>query len=108
MLEARSPGTCSSTMRAGLVPGEEIVRHLLGEKKAIRERRVYLLLTGLALLVLATVSCGGAAGEQRAEEPTEEETQAGSGGEQATVDLEHPSMGDENAPVVLTEYADYQ
>jgi protein-disulfide isomerase len=24
------------------------------------------------------------------------------------VDLEHPSLGDEDAPVVLTEYADYQ
>jgi len=102
-------------MRAGLVPGEEIVRHLLGEKKSVRERRVYPLLAGLALLVLAAVSCGG--GEQRAENPTEDETQSGSdagsgeagvGEEQAVVDLDHPSLGDENAPVVMTEYADYQ
>ncbi len=59
------------------------------------------LLAGLALLVLAAVSCGGTAGEQGAE------PQAG-GQEQASVDLDHPSLGDENAPVVLTEYADYQ
>ncbi len=63
------------------------------------------------LLILAAVSCGGA-GEQRAEEPTEDETQSGSGagsdGEQAAVDLDHPSLGDANAPVVLTEYADFQ
>ncbi len=78
------------------------------EKKFAREWRVYPLLAGLALLVLAAVSCGGAAGEQRGEEPSGEKFQAGSGGEQAAVDLEHPSMGDENAPVVLTEYADYQ
>jgi hypothetical protein len=80
----------------------------LEEKKSVGKRWVYPLLAGLALLVLATVSCGGAAGEQRAEEPSGEESQAGSGGEQAAVDLGHPSMGDENAPIVLTEYADYQ
>ena len=84
------------------------MRHLLEEKKSVGERRVYPLLAGLALLVLATVSCGGAAGEQRAEEPFGEESKVGSGGEQAAVDLEHPSRGNENAPVVLTEYADYQ
>ncbi len=85
------------------------MRHLLKEKKSVGERRVYPLLAGLALLVLATVSCGGAAGKQRAEEPSGGESQAaGSSGEQAAVDLEHPSRGDENAPVVLTEYADYQ
>ena len=84
------------------------MRHLLKEKKSVGERRVYPLLAGLALLVLATVSCGGVAGEQRTEEPSGKESQAGSGGEQAAVDLEHPSRGDENAPVVLTEYADYQ
>ncbi|HLL38334.1 MAG TPA: hypothetical protein VK357_01535 [Rubrobacteraceae bacterium] len=84
------------------------MRHLLREKKSARERRVYPLLAGLALLVLATVSCGGTAGEQRAEESAGEELRVGSGGEQAAVDLDHPSLGDENAPVVLTEYADYQ
>lgn len=78
------------------------------EKKSVRERRAYSLLAGLALLAIATASCGGTAGEQRAEESAGEESQAGSGGEQAAVDLDHPSLGDENAPVVLTEYADYQ
>ncbi len=60
------------------------------------------LLASLALFVVTfAISCGGASGEQRAEAPA--------GGEpQAAADLEHPSLGDENAPVVLTEYADYQ
>lgn len=71
-------------------------------------RSAWPLLAGLALLVLATVSCGGTVGEQRVEEPARDEPQAGSNEEQAAVDLEHPSLGDENAPVVLTEYADYQ
>ena len=107
-MEARFPGTRSFAWRAELIPGEEIVRHLLEEKKSVGERRVYPLLAGLALLVLVVGGGGGAAGEQRAEEPSGKESQAGSGGEQAAVDLEHPSRGDENAPVVLTEYADYQ
>ncbi len=59
-------------------------------------------LVGLALLIGAfAVSCGGTAAEQGAE------PQYG-GEEQASVELEHPALGDENAPVVLTEYADYQ
>ncbi len=57
---------------------------------------------GLALLIGAfAVSCGGTAAEQGAE------PQDG-GEEQASVELGHPALGDENAPVVLTEYADYQ
>jgi protein-disulfide isomerase len=56
----------------------------------------------LALLVGAfAVSCGGTVAEQGAE------PQDG-GEEQASVDLDHPTLGDEDAPVVLTEYADYQ
>jgi hypothetical protein len=55
-----------------------------------------------ALLIGAfAISCSGASGEQRAESPA-------GGDSQAAVDLEHPSLGDEGAPVVLTEYADYQ
>jgi hypothetical protein len=54
---------------------------------------------GLALLALLVgafaVSCGGTTAEQSAEP-------------QASADLDHPSLGDANAPVVLTEYADYQ
>jgi protein-disulfide isomerase len=76
----------------------------LGEKKFKRQRPAWPLLTGLALFVFAAVSCSGAAGEGF----QSESGGAGPGGEQAAVDLEHPSLGDENAPVVLTEYADYQ
>lgn len=99
--------------------GKEIVRYLprvenectVVRGRHYRERPAWLTLAGLSLLgllVLAAVSCGGggsSSGGQRAEEPAGE---AGSGGEQAAVDLDHPSLGDENAPVVLTEYADYQ
>ncbi len=54
----------------------------------------------LAWPLLAAVSCGSAGGEQRA---------GGSAGdEQAAVDLEHPSLGEEGAPVVLVEYSDLQ
>jgi protein-disulfide isomerase len=55
-----------------------------------------------ALLIGAfAISCSGASGEQRTESPA-------GGDSQVAVDLEHPSLGDEGAPVVLTEYADYQ
>ena len=82
-----------------------------------------LILTGLTLVaLLAAVSCGGTGGERRAEEPAQDEPQAATNEEQgaaeksqldteepqAGADLEHPSLGDENAPVVLIEYADYQ
>jgi hypothetical protein len=70
------------------------------------------LLAGLALfvpLVLVAISCGSTAEERDVEEDTENEQQAGAGEAQARVaDLGHPSLGDENAPVVLIEYADYQ
>jgi hypothetical protein len=73
------------------------------------------LLAGLVLIVLlATVSCGGAAGEQRAKESAEDErafvgrSQAETEEPQAEAALGHPSLGDEDAPVVITEYADYQ
>ena len=55
----------------------------------------------LALLIGAfAVSCGGTAAEQGAEQSD--------GEERASVELDRPTLGDENAPVVLTEYADYQ
>jgi hypothetical protein len=51
----------------------------------------------LALLIGAfAVSCGGTAAERAGPE------------ERASVELDRPTLGDENAPVVLTEYADYQ
>jgi protein-disulfide isomerase len=71
-----------------------------------RRTRLWLLRAGLALLALAAVSCGGPSAEQRAEDPAGNEPAGGE--ERAAVDLEHPSLGDEDAPVVLTEYADYQ
>ncbi len=59
------------------------------------------LLAGLALVaLLAAASCGSAGGEQR--------TGGSAGDEQAVVDLEHPSLGEEGAPVVLVEYSDLQ
>ena len=104
MVEARSQSIGSSALRDGLIPVEKIVRHLLLEKKFKRQRSIWPLLAGLVLVALTAVSCGGAAGES----PRAGADEAGSDGEQASVDLEHPSLGDENAPVVLTEYADYQ
>ena len=71
-----------------------------------RKIRLWLLRAGFALLALVAVSCGGPGAEQRAEDPAGDEPAGGE--EQAAVDLEHPSLGDEDAPVVLTEYADYQ
>jgi hypothetical protein len=59
-------------------------------------------LTLLALLVgIFAVSCGGASGEQRAQAPAGDETGPVDG-------IEHPSLGDGGAPVVMTEYADFQ
>ena len=74
------------------------------------------LFAALVLIVLlAAVSCGGAAGEQRAKTSLEDE-QASVERSQAETEepqgagaaLGHPSLGDEDAPVVITEYADYQ
>ncbi len=66
-----------------------------------RRRSIWPLLALVALLVGAfAISCGGS-GEQRAEAPAGDEPEA-------AVDVEHPSLGDEGAPVVMTEYADFQ
>jgi hypothetical protein len=65
------------------------------------QRPAWPLLVGLMLAtLLAVVSCS-AFGKQGAKAPAGD-------GSQASVDLKHPSLGEENAPVVLTEYADYQ
>jgi hypothetical protein len=81
---------------------EETVGYFLEkEGSAMHERfggkeTICLPFASLALLVGAfAVSCGGTTAEQGAEP-------------QASADLDHPSLGDTNAPVVLTEYADYQ
>jgi hypothetical protein len=61
--------------------------------------KIWVPFAGLALLALLVgafaVSCGGTVAEQPAEP-------------QASADLDHPTLGAEDAPVVLTEYADYQ
>lgn len=71
-----------------------------------RTIRLWLLRAGFTLLVLVAISCSGPGMEQRAEDAADNEPAGGK--EQAAVDLGHPSLGDEGAPVVLTEYADYQ
>jgi hypothetical protein len=67
-------------------------------------RRLWLLLAEFALFSLLVgsfaVSCGGTTVGQRAEKATEDDDL------QATI--EHPSLGDKGAPVVMTEYADFQ
>jgi len=72
---------------------------------------------GLVTLLVFIAACGGGAESQHAEkEPAAEETQATAENSQVAseearntgADLENPSLGDENAPVVMIEYADYQ
>jgi hypothetical protein len=55
----------------------------------------------MLVALLAAVSCGATAGKQGAKDPVGD-------GSQASGDLEHPSLGGEDAPVVLIEYGDYQ
>ena len=71
----------------------------------------------VALLVFIPACGGGGAGNQNAEEePVVEETQAtteksevaSEETREAGTDLGNPSLGDEDAPVVMIEYADYQ
>jgi hypothetical protein len=80
----------------------------------------------LALLILAALvativaGCGGAGSggssqaleEQQASRsagPSEQKTEGtGSSGQASGGRLGHPALGDADAPVVLTEYADYQ
>jgi len=73
-------------------------------------------LAGLALVALFAVSCGSVTGGQSAKEPAEDEpraeverAQAEKKEEpQAETDLENPSLGNEDAPVLVIEYADFQ
>ncbi len=65
----------------------------------LQSRRPAWLLLALFALLVGAISCGGSAVEQRTEDADEE---------QAGVDLEHPSLGSVDAPVVMIEYADYQ
>jgi hypothetical protein len=75
------------------------------------------LLLGLALLTfITTVSCGGASSEQQRAQGSAEDEQGSVENPQveteepqrAGADLGHPTLGEEGAPVIMTEYADYQ
>ncbi len=90
------------------------------EERSKRRRAAWPLLASLGLVALLAFipACGGGdAGNQSAEEePAIEETQATAEKSEVTsgetreesADLGNPSLGDEDAPVVLIEYADYQ
>ncbi len=89
------------------------------EERSRGRKAAWPLLTslGLVTLLVFVAACGGGAESQRAEEePAAEETQATAEKSQGAseearntgADLENPSLGDENAPVVMIEYADYQ
>ena len=82
-------------------------------------RAIWPLLASLGLVALLgfVAACGDGASSQGAEEEsateetqaTAEKSQAASeGARNAGADLENPSLGDENAPVLMVEYADYQ
>ncbi len=77
-----------------------------------RKSPVWPLLAGLVLVALLAVSCGGGAGKQSAEDPGPQASADRSRAEmeesQAGANLEHPSLGDEDAPVFMIEYADFQ
>ena len=90
------------------------------EERSKRRRAVRPLLASLGLVTLLALipACGGgSAGSQRAEEePAKEEAQAtmeksevaSAETREAGADLGNPSLGDEDAPVLMIEYADYQ
>ncbi len=79
------------------------------EERFKRRRAVRLLLASLGLVTLLVFisACGGGAGSQRAEEEPSKELASAETWE-AGADLGSPSLGDEDAPVVMIEYADYQ
>jgi protein-disulfide isomerase len=98
-----------------------VVEERFKRRKAVRPLLASL---GLVALLVFISACGGGAGSQRAEEePAEEEAQTTTRETQAAVeksevapaqtreagaDLGTPSLGDEDAPVLMVEYADYQ
>ncbi len=79
-------------------------------------RPAWPLLAGLALLALfVAASCGSTTGKQSPKDAADNEQasadklQVGTKEPQeAGQDLGHPSLGEEDAPVVMTEYADFQ
>jgi hypothetical protein len=90
------------------------------EERSRRRKAVWPLLMslGLVTLLVFVAACGGGAESRQhaEEEQAAEETQAMAKKSQVAseearntgADLENPSLGDENAPVVMVEYADYQ
>ncbi len=95
------------------------------EERFKRRRAVRLLLASLGLMALLVFisACGGAGSQRAEEEPSKEEAENTNAEAQASVeksevasaetretgtDLGSPSLGDEDAPVVMMEYADYQ
>ncbi len=80
-------------------------------------------MVALLVFISACGSGGGAESQRAEEEPAEEKAQTTAGETQAAVeksevasaetqeagaDLGNPSLGDEDAPVLMVEYADYQ
>ena len=98
------------------------------EEQSKRRRTVRPLLASLGLVALlvfiSACGSGGAESQRAEEEPAEEEARTTAGETQAAVeksevasaetqeaagaDLGNPSLGDEDAPVLMVEYADYQ
>ena len=62
---------------------------------------------GLVALLVFISACGGGAGSQRAEEKPLKEV-ASAETREAGAHLGSPSLGDEDAPVLMVEYADFQ
>ena len=79
------------------------------EERSKRRRTVRPLLASLGLVALLVfISACGGAGSQRAEEEPSKEVASVETQEAAGADLGNPSLGDEDAPVLMVEYADYQ
>jgi len=68
-------------------------------------RGVSTLLIFAALVTTILAGCGGAGSVGSSEQKTEG---AGSSGQARSGRLGHPALGSPDAPVVLTEYSDYQ
>ena len=79
-------------------------------------RRLWPLFVGLPLILAVAAAAVILSGERsqpagQEPQPAEEGRQVRSGGEQASrggAELEHPSLGRKDAPVVMIEYGDYQ
>jgi hypothetical protein len=58
--------------------------------------------------MLVFAGCGGAGNGDSSQASGEEERRASGGGRASKEQLGHPALGSAEAPVVLTEYSDYQ